>query len=193
MTGRKRNSPAEGFFLLAVLILALYAVKGLISGRLGAEHPAGAERGYVEIRGDVRSPGVYDYWGRPDPQRLLAEAGLSPPLGRSFPENASLESGVSVEVRKIGRETLICLGEMNGFYKTTLGIPLSVNEASAEGLTAVPGIGPKLAGLIVQERDRRGGFQSLDELLSVNGMGPATYRRIRPYLALSDRKSRGNE
>jgi DNA uptake protein ComE-like DNA-binding protein len=74
--------------------------------------------------------------------------------------------------------------EMTAFQKMTLGLHVSINLESLEGLTAVPGIGPGLAGLIVRERDIRGGFKSLNEIKSIRGIGPGLYKRVRPYLVL---------
>ena len=75
-------------------------------------------------------------------------------------------------------------GEMTAFQKITLGMYVSINLENLEGLTAVPGIGPGLAGLIVRERENRGGFKSLDEIKSIRGIGPGLYKRVRPYLVL---------
>ena len=76
------------------------------------------------------------------------------------------------------------MSEMTAFQKITLGMHVSINLESLEGMTAVPGIGPGLAGLIVRERDNRGGFKSLDEIKSICGIGPGLYKRVRPYLVL---------
>ena len=44
---------------------------------------------------------------------------------------------------------------MSAFHKVTLGIPLSINRESVEGLTAIPGIGNSLALTIEKERIKR--------------------------------------
>ncbi len=75
--------------------------------------------------------------------------------------------------------------EMSAFYKTTLGIPICLNSESEMGLTALPGIGLGLAKAIVEERTKRGGFKSLGELLSINGIGEKLYGKITPYLTLN--------
>jgi competence protein ComEA len=61
---------------------------------------------------------------------------------------------------------------------------LSINEESWVGLTAVRGIGPVLARSIVFEREKRGGFTRLDEILNVQGIGSKLYRKIRHDLIL---------
>jgi competence ComEA-like helix-hairpin-helix protein len=73
---------------------------------------------------------------------------------------------------------------MSAFYKITLGIPISLNNESLEGLTAIPGIGPRIASAIVRERAKREGFQQMDEMLSIPGIGPTLYRKAARYLTL---------
>jgi competence ComEA-like helix-hairpin-helix protein len=86
-----------------------------------------------------------------------------------------------------GRAWVAKAREMSAFYKTTLGIPIYLNSESEMGLTAIPGIGLGLAKAIVEERTKRGGFKSLDELLSVNGIGEKLYRKVTPYLTTKER------
>jgi competence ComEA-like helix-hairpin-helix protein len=57
------------------------------------------------------------------------------------------------------------------------------NRASAPELERLPGIGPALAGRIVEDRDRRGAFSSPEALLRVPGIGPRILERIRAYLS----------
>jgi competence protein ComEA len=50
--------------------------------------------------------------------------------------------------------------------------PISLNRASKNILSTLPGIGPVLAEKIVQWRKENGPFRSLDELLQITGIGP---------------------
>ncbi len=63
------------------------------------------------------------------------------------------------------------------------GGPIHLNRASASELERLPGIGPALALRIVEHRERQGPFSTLDGLLDVPGIGPATLDRLRPHLA----------
>jgi len=61
---------------------------------------------------------------------------------------------------------------------------ISLSRATAEDLEALPGIGPVLAGRILQSRERLKketghGFASVDELLNVPGIGPKRLAAIR--------------
>ena len=59
---------------------------------------------------------------------------------------------------------------------------INLNTATADQLTAVPGIGEKLAARIVEHRRVHGRFHHVDELLLVPGIGPRLLERLRPWL-----------
>ena len=48
---------------------------------------------------------------------------------------------------------------------------IDLNNATSAQLETLPGIGPSLAGAIIAERERRGGFRSVNELREVRGIG----------------------
>jgi len=57
--------------------------------------------------------------------------------------------------------------------------PLDLNEATAEQLARLPGVGPGLARRIVEERQRRGRFEGAEGLRSVLGLGPRKLAALR--------------
>ena len=59
---------------------------------------------------------------------------------------------------------------------------VDVNAADAAELERLPGVGPALAKRIVEERERRGPFQSAEDLTRVRGIGPKTRERLEPYV-----------
>ena len=66
---------------------------------------------------------------------------------------------------------------------------LDLNRATAEQLEALPGIGEVKAAAILAVRDARGGFQSMEELESVRGIGPSLAAKLRPLVKV-DAKAR---
>lgn len=55
---------------------------------------------------------------------------------------------------------------------------VDLNRADSVTLVGLPGIGPSLAGRVLAHR-RRGRFSTVEELLEVRGIGPATLERLR--------------
>src|SRR5229473_2323178 len=49
--------------------------------------------------------------------------------------------------------------------------PININTANSEELQQVPGIGPATADKILQMRKSYGAFKSVDDLLSIRGIG----------------------
>lgn len=66
----------------------------------------------------------------------------------------------------------------------TPAAPLDLNRATRGELQRLPGVGPGLAERIVEARERRGPFGSVDELRRVRGVGRATLARLRPLVAV---------
>lgn len=59
---------------------------------------------------------------------------------------------------------------------------LDLNDATAEELEGLPGIGPALAAHILERRAELGSFRTEEDILSVPGIGEATYAAIEPYI-----------
>ncbi|MCS7239956.1 MAG: helix-hairpin-helix domain-containing protein [Candidatus Bipolaricaulota bacterium] len=62
------------------------------------------------------------------------------------------------------------------FIETT---PLDLNRATAAQLEKLPGIGPVLAARIVSWRETHGPFRTIEDLLSVPGIGPKLLESLR--------------
>jgi len=59
---------------------------------------------------------------------------------------------------------------------------LDLNRATEREIEALPGIGPVLAGRIVDYRQSRGTFRSIEQLRNVKGIGKKTFERIRTHV-----------
>ena len=66
-----------------------------------------------------------------------------------------------------------------------LGGVVNLNTATADDLDRLPGIGPIRAQAIINYRIRKGRFTSVDDLLAVDGIGPATVDQLRPLVTVS--------
>lgn len=61
---------------------------------------------------------------------------------------------------------------------------ISLNAASAQELTALPGVGDATAAAIVAHREANGPFTSVEQLMDVKGIGPAKFEAMRAQVGL---------
>lgn len=62
--------------------------------------------------------------------------------------------------------------------------PIDINSADSAAWAGLRGIGPVLSQRIVNFRESKGGFASVEEIQSVYGLSPETYTSILPYLTV---------
>jgi competence protein ComEA len=140
----------------------------------------------VHVSGAVVSPGVVDL-----PQDARAEdavqaaGGFAPDADRSGVNLAQrLSDGQQLHVPAQG-EGPVAVSVPQGADSAAPGEAagdavgtVNVNQATAQQLQALPGIGPALAERIVAYRDESGPFASPEDLLGVRGIGPKTLERF---------------
>jgi len=66
--------------------------------------------------------------------------------------------------------------------------PIDINTADATALESVPGIGKSLSQRILTFREKNGPFQSVDDLLKIQGIGEKSIQKLRPYLMVAKAK-----
>ncbi len=135
----------------------------------------------VHAAGAVARPGVYRLpAGSRVGDAVDAAGGLAPDAdGDRINLAAPLTDGQRVFVPRVGQPL-----PDDGATASSTG-PLDLNTATEADLDALPGIGPATAKAIVEERSRRGGrFASVDDLLSVRGIGPAKLDQLRPLVTV---------
>ena len=78
-------------------------------------------------------------------------------------------------------------GTSAGCSPDSVGVPspVDLNLATPRQLDGLPGIGPVLAGRIVEYRQRKGGFRSVSELRAVSGIGEKRYSVLKDMVKIS--------
>jgi competence protein ComEA len=61
---------------------------------------------------------------------------------------------------------------------------ISLNQASSSQLEELPGVGPALAGRLVDWRSANGGFKSKEDLLNVAGIGDKLFAAVKDLVTL---------
>lgn len=175
----------KGLLILLLIMAAAFSIKGVFADSVTREYSRD-ENLFIAIEGDIRDPGVYAFDREVSPEALIERGGGIDHNGSnilSF-DDIPLQSGIRIDIKTDGGRLAFTQGEMSAFYKVTLGIPVSLNKETENGLTAIPGIGPRLAERIIRERTERGGFKDLNEIKSIKGVGEKLYNKLIPYIEL---------
>lgn len=62
---------------------------------------------------------------------------------------------------------------------------VNVNTATAEQLALLPGVGPAVAGRIVEHRTKNGNFKAPEDLMLVKGIGEKSFEKMKAFVATS--------
>ena len=148
----------------------------------------------VHVAGAVRRPGLYEF----PPGARIADAieaarGVKPGVDLDVLNLAEpLVDGQKIEVARRGPAsptlssgtTTSSIPGATTSSATTPSAPINLNTADQAALESIPGVGPVTATAILEYRTQIGAFTSIDQLLDVSGIGPATLESIRPYVTL---------
>lgn len=172
------------FVSLAVVAVAVGGLMGRVeipapavegSGSEAPPQPlAGPETVRVHVSGMVVAPGVVDV----EPDAIVADAidaaGGMLPEARVDQINLAAPVTAGAQIVVPGAE-----GGRDGPGPPRDGGVLSINAATASDLESLPGVGPVLAERIVAFREENGGFDVIEDLLQVPGIGEAKLAAMR--------------
>jgi competence ComEA-like helix-hairpin-helix protein len=102
-----------------------------------------------------------------------------PDPGASFPSFGNPADNVLAQPDPVSARR----GPLSLRQKYLLGKRIDINLATAEEISELPGISDEVAAAVVAERNRRRGFRSHRDLLSVPGIKERRLEKILPFLA----------
>ena len=97
-------------------------------------------------------------------------------------KNAILVNGISPPLSKAIQILILTLGLSLLWNSSIAGDnQVNLNQANAEALQYIPGIGESRAKDIIELRQKNGAFTSYEQLLEVKGIGEKILNNIRQY------------
>jgi competence protein ComEA len=133
---------------------------------------------YVHVAGSVKSPGIYQL----DSGTRVYDAVLA---AGGFTDKANQASVNMARALNDGEQLLVSSESTGAVYEGALSSTLiSLNQASSSQLEDLPGVGPALAGRIVDWRTANGGFKAKEDLLNVAGIGDKLFASVKDLVTL---------
>ena len=131
---------------------------------------------FVDVTGAVNRPGVYSLTGRSRVIDAIKAAGDSAP-------GADLSTINLARVLNDGEQIYVDSTVVNSsgqrVSKKVASGPININRATLRQLDALDGIGPVIAGRIIEYRKKNGSFLTIDDLQKVSGIGAAKFAQIK--------------
>jgi len=131
---------------------------------------------FVDVTGAVNNPGVYSLTGRSRVIDAIKAAGDSAP-------GADLSTINLARVLNDGEQIYVDATVVNSFgqriSKKIASGPININRATLRQLDGLDGIGPVIAGRIIEYRKKNGSFLTIDDLQKVSGIGAAKFAQIK--------------
>jgi len=131
---------------------------------------------FVDVTGAVNDPGVYTLTGRSRVIDAIKAAGDSAPGADLSTINLArvLNDGEQIYV-----DSTIVNSSGQRVSKKVASGPININRATLRQLDALDGIGPVIAGRIIEYRKKNGSFLTIDDLQKVSGIGAAKFAQIK--------------
>lgn len=146
---------------------------------------------YVFVCGQVASPGVYELpKGSRICQAIDAAGGMLDTASTDWVNQAeTAEDGQKIYVPSTEEAETMPEGQQTGQMQERSSAEgtdekVHLNVASREELMTLTGIGEKKADAIIRYRESNGGFQSVDELMQVEGIKEGTYNKIKDSIVI---------
>lgn len=134
---------------------------------------------YVDVKGEVHHPGVYQMKAENRVKDLIEAAGGFTPLADDQKLNLAqlLGNQMVIVVPKKGEEVNSELAQAPTSQKKEVGkeVKVNINTATVEELKTLKGIGEKKAEAIIEYRKKNGSFKNKEELMKVRGIGKKLY------------------
>lgn len=132
---------------------------------------------FVHVVGDVAKAGVYELAAGSRVVDAIAAAGG--PLRAAKLINLNL-----ARVLFDGEQIIVGNHQLQPNSSSQSG-KVNLNLATSSQLEQLPGIGPVIAGRILQHRDANGPFRQISDIQQVAGIGNAIYSKIKDQISVS--------
>lgn len=141
------------------------------------------EKVFVDIKGEVVKPGLYEVRQGDRLKFVIDRAG-------GFTAEAD-KKVINLAV-KVSDEMMIYVPKIGETEPPLLTSPMpghdsgkdriNINTATQQEFETLPGIGPAKASTFIQYREEHGSFETIEEIQNISGVGEKTFEKLKEYI-----------
>lgn len=137
------------------------------------------EKIFVDVKGAVRRPGVFETTKDKRVKDLIEEAGGLSDDANTSTLNLSqkVKDQMVIYVLKHGEKPKQM--SESGATSSSSGEVININTANKEQLMKISGVGKTKAEAIIEHREKNGDFKKKEDITKVRGIGKATFEKIK--------------
>ena len=141
----------------------------------------------ADIKGAVINPGVYKMEAEDRIIDLVDKAGglLTDADSNVVNFAQKVEDQMVVYIPRVGEENIEIPEKPTTENREEEAGKININEADESMLMGLSGIGPSKAASIIQYREEKGFFKSIDDIKNASGIGEATFNNLKDSITIS--------
>jgi competence protein ComEA len=130
---------------------------------------------YVHVKGEVKNPGLYEFeYGSRINDAIIKAGGET--------ENADIDR-VNLAKHLIDGTEVIVPNVLS--RDSDYGEKVNINTANESRLQNINGVGEATAEKIIKYREENGGFNSIEEIMNIEGIGLKTFETMKEYICIN--------
>lgn len=177
-------------YLITINYFSTTNIQSVDSKEIYAQNNEVSDKKYIDIQGQIKTPGVYEISRGEIIFDIIERAGgYSEDADRVYIQDCI---NLSEKVKDEQKIFIPSIQEMFSCSSTSSNVPsnnsssnvtgsvVSINNGTLEELDTLPGIGPSTAQKIIDARP----FGTVEDLMNVPGIGDSTFEKLKEYIEL---------
>lgn len=164
----------KGLLLLGIFLLTGCGAKGEVITTTPLTNDSSSDI-VVEIKGAVKYPGIY---------MLASDALINDVIMLAGGTISGADLSSVNLVGKLSSNQMIYIPYIEGSQPESSKL-ININTATLTELMSLPGIGESKAQSIIEYRKKTGGYQQIEDIMKVPGIGEAMFAKIKNNIRVS--------
>ncbi len=171
----------KGIIAVSIILAIIPFISFIMSSQRDLKSPvlstSGSNSLIIEVVEENGGSGIAFVDRGTSVNRMLAQLAYH----RMIKEDIQLQNGMKIRIVSEKDHQGFIVEKIDAVKRLALGLPLDINLASLDELILIPGVGDAMAANIVEQREKIGRFERIDQLMNIKGIKEKKLSKLRPY------------